>query len=343
MNGQDTPLVTFVVPCYNAAEYMRRAIDSLLIAERTCEILLINDGSSDDTSAIAHDYADRYENIRAIDQENTNWGGVVNRGIAEARGTFFKVLDSDDRFEPEALRRVLDALAATVRFGDRPDLLITNYVYDHLPSGSQRVMQYRTLFPQNRLFNWSEIGKPGMSQFLMIHATWYATEILRESEVQLPTGVPYMDGLLLLHPMPLLKKMLYLDVEPYYYAIGREGQSVDDEVIKKHIDQQLFAARMAIDDADYATLFEYEPNCAKIMAGYMQCTISVSTLNLFTIGTPEAIEKNNELWRYLEEYNPALYDNIRHSWVGAINRKSALGRFVAVQVFKLGKKYYKLA
>ena len=145
--SQDEPLVTFVVPCYNSAEYMRRSIDSLLTATQPCEILVINDGSSDETSAIAHDYASRDSRIIAIDQENTNWGGVINHGIELARGKYFKVLDSDDYFDEIALKRALDMLALAVEAGRAPDLLITNYVYDHLGSNSQRVMQYRSFFP----------------------------------------------------------------------------------------------------------------------------------------------------------------------------------------------------
>lgn len=337
-----TPLVTFVVPCYNSAAFMSRAVDSLLAADQPCEILLINDGSSDSTGAIARSYADRYDQVRAIDQENTNWGGVINHGLEIARGTFFKVVDSDDYLEPLALKIVLDKLAQLVADDDVPDLLITNYLYDHLTSQTRRLMQYRSVFPAGRTFAWNEMGRPSIDTYIMIHATWYATAVLRESGVKLSTGVPYMDSLLLLHPMPYVRKLCYLNVSPYWYAIGREGQSIDTTVIQRHANDQLLASRLAIDDVDYAELFAREPKCAELMAGYMQCMMSVSTFNLFTIGTPEALAKNDELWAYLKERNPVLYQKIRWSWVGLANRKTKLGRYVSLKCYKIGQRYFKL-
>ena len=346
--GQDKPLVTFVVPCYNAAAYLERCVKSLLGAEQDCEILLVNDGSTDETSAIAHDFADRYLNITAIDQENSNWGGVVNCGIALARGTYFKVLDSDDYFDELALRRVLESLSLLIEADNAPDLLITNYVYDHLGSGSQRVMQYRSFFPTGRVITWDEItlskrGKVYQDKFIMIHAAWFKTDVLRESGVHLEQGASYMDSMLLLHPLPFTKTLMYLDTAPYHYLIGREGQSVEIEVVKKHIDEQILASRLAIDDFDYAQLYEHQPACAMLMTGYVSCMMSVSTIHLLMINTPEALEKNRALWAYLEEKNPELYANVCKSWAGRANRKTGMGRALALAGFALAQRIYKFA
>lgn len=337
------PLVTFVVPCYNSAGFMSAAIDSLLVANHPCEILLINDGSTDDTGEVARGYARRHACVRAVDQKNANWGGAVNHGLSLARGRYFKVVDSDDRLEPLALRRVLDELALAVDAGDAPDLLLSDYVYDHQPTGTRRVMDYHRFLPEGRIFCWDEVGSPGIDEFVMIHASWYATELLRTSGVELPTGVSYMDSILLLRPMPYVKRLYYVHAAPYLYAIGREGQSIHVDVIAKHIDEQVFANMLAIHDTDYAALAEREPRCAELMGGYVLCMMSVSTLNLFTIGTAEAAEKNRELWAYLKAESPWLYRRIRYSWVGLANRKTALGRFVAAKCYAVAKKVYKLA
>lgn len=343
MQGEDAPLITFLMPCYNSASFMGRGIESLLQVEHSCEIILINDGSSDETSAIAHDYAERYEHVLAIDQENSNWGGVVNHGIKLARGRYFKVIDSDDSFDHQALARVLDALEECAEQGNEPDLMISNYVYDHMATKSQRTMQYRSFFPANRVFAWPEMGRPGLDKFIMIHAAWFKTSVLRESGVVLPTGVSYMDSLLLLHPMPYVKTLYYLDVAPYHYLIGREGQSVEIEVVKKHIDEQIMATKLAIDDVDYDQLLKTQPNCGMLMIGYVSCMMSVSTIHLFMINTPESIEKNTELWAYMREKNPVLYDHVRRSWAGRANRKTAFGRFLARCGFAIAQKLYKFA
>lgn len=341
--SQENPLVTFVVPCYNSAEYMKRSIDSLLTASQPCEILIINDGSQDNTSEIAHEYERLHDNVRAIDQENANWGGVVNNGIERARGQYFKILDSDDYFDETALRRALDTLAIAVEADKAPDLFITNYVYDHMTTNSQRPMQYRSFLPVGKLFTWQDMGKTGQYKFIMIHAAWYKTSILRESGVKLPTGVSYMDSLLLLHPMPLVKTLFYLDVAPYHYIIGREGQSVEIDVVKKHIDEQILASRLAIGDIDYGPLYESEPNCAMLMTGYVSCMMSVSTIYLFKIGTPDALRKNRELWDYMRTTNPRLYANVKKSWAGRANRRTAVGRKAAQVGYTLAQKIFKFA
>ena len=90
-------LISFVVPCYNSQEYMRHCIDTLLPGGDQVEILIVNDGSSDNTAAIADEYEKKYPDIcRAIHQENKGHGGAVNTGIKNATGIYLKVVDSDD-------------------------------------------------------------------------------------------------------------------------------------------------------------------------------------------------------------------------------------------------------
>ena len=338
------PLVTFVVPCCNSAAFMRRCIDSLLTANHPCEILIINDGSTDSTSEIAHEYARDHEHVQAIDQPNANWGGVVNHGLELARGIYFKIVDSDDRLDGPALHHVLDQLAACIEQGEAPDLLVTNYVYDHLTDKAQHVIQYRKLLPAGRTFTWEEMGdEPAIDQFIMVHASWYKTQVLRDSHLKLPTGASYMDSIFVLHPMLYVNTLFYLDVNTYYYIIGREGQSVEIEVVKKHIDEQLLATLLAIEDVDYGALYEESPHKAMLMMGYISCMMSVSTIHLFKINTPESLEKNRLLWAYMKEKNPTLYRYVCKSWAGWANRKTALGRIAARGVYTIAQKIFKFA
>ena len=90
-------LLTIAIPCYNSQDYMRKCVDSLLIGGDDVEILIINDGSQDRTAEIANEYEKNYPGIiRAIHKENGGHGSAVNAGMREARGLYFKVVDSDD-------------------------------------------------------------------------------------------------------------------------------------------------------------------------------------------------------------------------------------------------------
>lgn len=95
------------------------------------EILIVDDGSKDDTLKIARDYEEKYPTIvKAIHQENKGHGGAVNTGLAHATGLYFKVVDSDDWLNEEALKKALEVLKLCVRGPKTLDLLICNYVYE---------------------------------------------------------------------------------------------------------------------------------------------------------------------------------------------------------------------
>ena len=83
-------LITFAVPCYNSADYMDRCVESLLPAGPEAEIILVDDGSKDDTGKIADAYAEKYPDIvRVIHQKNGGHGEGVNQGIRNANGLYY--------------------------------------------------------------------------------------------------------------------------------------------------------------------------------------------------------------------------------------------------------------
>ena len=89
--------ISFAIPCYNSAAYMERAVESILKGGEDVEIIIVNDGSKDATSEIAHRYEEQYPGIiKAVDKENGGHGDAVNFGLANASGKYFKVVDSDD-------------------------------------------------------------------------------------------------------------------------------------------------------------------------------------------------------------------------------------------------------
>ena len=103
-------LITFAVPCYNSAAYMRHCIETLLSAGEQAEIILVDDGSvKDETPAICDEYAAQYPTIvKAIHQENGGHGEGVNQGIRNATGLYYKVVDSDDWLDTDEGRRCIE-------------------------------------------------------------------------------------------------------------------------------------------------------------------------------------------------------------------------------------------
>lgn len=107
-------ILTIVIPTYNMQDYLCRCLDSLIVPEeqmKQLEVLVINDGSKDNSSAIAHEYQDKYpDTFRVIDKVNGNYGSCVNRGLKEAMGKYIKILDADDWFDTNTLESYLKYL-----------------------------------------------------------------------------------------------------------------------------------------------------------------------------------------------------------------------------------------
>ena len=105
------PLVTVLIPAYNAGPYLREALDSVLTQDfRDFELLVIDDGSTDNTGAVLASVSD--PRLRVVRQDNTGLVGALNRGLAEARGQFLARMDADDRMGVGRLSAQLAVLTA---------------------------------------------------------------------------------------------------------------------------------------------------------------------------------------------------------------------------------------
>jgi glycosyltransferase involved in cell wall biosynthesis len=104
-------LVSVIVPSYNASRYIRETLESVLgQTYSSFEVIVVDDGSTDDTRAIVADYLRRDSRIRLVTQPNAGVGAARNRGIAEASGEFIAPLDADDIWYPEKLAKQVESL-----------------------------------------------------------------------------------------------------------------------------------------------------------------------------------------------------------------------------------------
>lgn len=333
-------LLSVAIPCYNSQEYMKKAIESVLVAGDEVEIIIVNDGSKDSTGEIGQRYADRYPDIvKYIEKENGGHGSAVNAGIKNAEGLYFKVLDSDDWFDREALFNVLDLLRNMYDDDIKLDMLICNYVYEKPSAGKRRIINYRSAMPADQIFSWSELRHFRVSQNILMHSVIYRLEVLRESGLELPEHTFYVDNLFVYQPLPFVKTLYYLDVNLYRYFIGREDQSVNEEIMIKRIDQQLKVNRIMIDCHDL-TAIENE-KLKNYMVKYLAMICTVSSALLVKDGTPESLRKHKKLWRYLKTKNPDMYRLVNRTLLGRpMQMYSGLGRKIIVAGYKMSRKIF---
>ena len=242
-------LLSIAIPCYNSENYMRKCIESLLIGGEDVEILVVNDGSTkDNTALIADEYAAKYPTIvKAIHKENGGHGSAVNAGIANATGLFFKVVDSDDWVKEDAYRQVLDTLRTLAGGPVTLDMLVCNFVYEKEGEKRKKVMHYRHILPAGELFTWNDCKRFRKGHYILMHSVIFRTRLLKECGLQLPEHTFYVDNLYVFEPLPYVKNMYYLDVNLYRYYIGRGDQSVNESVMISRIDQQIKVNKIMVD------------------------------------------------------------------------------------------------
>lgn len=334
--------ITFTVPCYNSAAYMRRCIDSLLSYRQEVEIIIIDDGSTDETPAIADEYAFRYpETIKVIHKENGGHGSGVNAGLAAATGKYFKVVDSDDWLDNRSLQKVLLRIMQWEKEKVSADMIVCNYVYDHLHEGRLKSMAYRNVFRADRILTWEDIGVFFPSQYLVMHSLIFRTATLKKSGVTLPGHTFYVDNIFAYQPLPYVERIYYIDTDLYHYFIGREDQSVNEEILKKRIDQQILVTKIVADCVDLDEVAHKHPKLARYMTRNISIMLSISSVHLLLINSEEARKKRRDLWDYIRLHHSGLYRRLRFTTLsGFTNLPGKTGRFMTVTGYRAARKIY---
>jgi len=189
------------------------------------EIFVIDDGGGDGTLDIARRYAARYPaSVFPVHKENGGYGSTVNYSLAHATGTFFRLLDGDDWFDPKGLVQLVKALENT-----DTDIVITNYQTgpdpDHLSLQNYYavegggVKQLSSFVPKHDLNIW---------------CMTFRTDVLRASGLNLPEHCLYTDAMAVIWPLAVARTMEYFDFSVYCYRLDREGQSMSRPSLIKH-------------------------------------------------------------------------------------------------------------
>ena len=321
--------ISFAIPCYNSEAYMEKAINSILVGGEDVEIIVVNDGSKDGTQKIAERYQEKYPTIvKAVEKENGGHGDAVNCGLAHATGKYFKVVDSDDWVDKEALKKILDAVKGFVDADSPVDMVISNYVYEKVGMKHKKVIRYDNVLPQNQVFRWDDIGRFRLDQYILMHSVIYRTAMLKLSQLELPKHTFYVDNIYVYYPLPHVRKMYYLDVDFYRYYIGREDQSVNEKVMIGRVDQQIFVTKSMIDMYEMKNITNKK--LRQYMINYLAIMMTVSSILLIRSKKAENLEKKKELWQYLKRTDYKTYWKIRYGILGqTMNLPGKSGRKIS--------------
>lgn len=345
---QQTKYITFTIPCYNSQDYMKRCIESLLPGGEDVEIIIVDDGSTDATGEIADYYEKLYPNIvRAVHKPNGGHGSGVNKGLELATGIFFKVVDSDDWFDESAYAALLGRVKrfCTMKeaglVGAIPDLFVFNYIYDHLDEGTRHIVHYRNVFPAEEICDWNAIGRFRPSQYLIMHALMFRTDVLRRAEVVLPEHTFYVDNIFAYKPLPYVRHIYYMDIDLYHYYLGREDQSVNEKVLMSRIDQQIKVTQIVSKCVDLNAVREDYPKLAEYMCRNISIMMAISSIHLLLIDSREAYWKRKQLWDNVKEDNIRLYFRLKYTTLSGLTYlPGRLGGMLTKGGYRAARKIY---
>ena len=227
-------ILSFIIPSYNSAKFLDKCIGSFLdpgIMDRL-DVIIVNDGSTDDTPVVAQKFCDRYpDSVRLINQENKGHGGALNTGCAAAVGKYLKVIDADDWVETANLEYFLEQLEAC-----ESDVVLTHHYTRDISNGEvKKWMSYpkepgRSYTLDEIMADWKSFDRS-----LTFHGITYKTEFYHQYGIKLSEHVFYEDHEYATFPCCYAKSVTPMDLFIYDYRIGDVLQSVSNENQLKRI------------------------------------------------------------------------------------------------------------
>lgn len=212
-------LLSIIIPIYNASKYIKRCVDSIInIEESGIEIILIDDGSDDNSFNIAIEYSKKNKNIKAYHQENHGVSSARNYGIKEANGKFIMFVDSDDFLEKNSLSKILELLNKK-----ECDLILFPYYKGNDIYGYKKYSY--ELFESNSEQKIEDIYRLTINQ--KINEPWkkiYISKIIKDNKIQFNEDMFMGEDLcFFIDYLNFVNRVYYYDFPLYYYFKNEEG------------------------------------------------------------------------------------------------------------------------
>lgn len=213
------PKVSFIVPVYNTQEFLPRCLDSLL--GQTCpdiEIVVVNDGSPDDSAAIIGKYACKDSRVCVVEKSNGGLSSARNAGMDVARGDIIDFVDSDDYVEPNLAEFLVDAFAK-----EHPEIVVFGAVCEPAELASKRIKQL--LSPEARTF---ESFDPALlfsanAQPYVWRAA-YSRELIERESLRFAENVRFAEDVVFqFESYPLSARTVLAPEELYHYVMQEKS------------------------------------------------------------------------------------------------------------------------
>ena len=305
--------LTIIVPSYNSEAFLKKCLESFLVAEDIrggLEVIIVNDGSTDGTQEVAEGYCNKYpDTFRVIRKENGGHGSAINTGAAAAAGTYLKIIDADDWVNPKELEKYLKFLANA-----ESDVVFNHYVTYNIATGEQKkytveVPAGETVYTLDTLMqDWSKI-----EWGTTFHGIAYKTSFYQACGYQLTEKVFYEDQEYATMPCCRAQSIQIADCELYVYRIGDVTQSVSAENQVKRLGhfEQVISNMLAKKPEGLSTGGElyWEKKVSMCITSYYE--IALLKNKNYRAGRKRAAGFN----RKIKELQPEVYQRLRKKYL----------------------------
>ena len=231
-----TPDVSVIVPVYNVEHYIQHCLQSLVDQTCSCkyEIIVVNDGTKDNSMAIVHRFAKEYSFIKIIEQDNAGLSAARNTGIRNATGEFLVFVDSDDYVSPDYIKLLYESAVS-----NGSDVACCNYrnIVNENGTGVNNFLKHST-----GVYSGEKILREVLQDITVRSYVWnkmYRRSIFTDNNLQFPVGVNFEDLAVTPQVFYYAKKVSFIPQALYYY-VHREG-SITGSISKRDIRNYLQA------------------------------------------------------------------------------------------------------
>lgn len=290
------------------SQYITRCLDSLLVDNLDkLEVLVVIDGSKDDSSEKAHVYQDKYpESFRVIDKENGNYGSCINRGLKELTGRFVKILDADDWYDTVELNKLINELAT---MDDDVDMVLTHYQVCKA-DGSMHPVRISDKWIPGKKYDVQDMFADREFFRLAMHMVLYRADLFKEFPYFQTEGISYTDIEWVFKPLYYVKNVVFSNADIYRYFFGREGQTMDPAVRLKSLTHEWKSLNSMLD------FNEKNTNITGNLVDYTQFRINIRLVNIYIDSLIHMDDKSFEIFNlkgiddFLKTTYPKVYESV---------------------------------
>ncbi len=326
-------ILSISIAAYNAEKDIANCLESLIRSKKfdLLDIIVVNDGSKDQTSEIVTKYTKKYgQSIRLVNKENGGHGSTINTSIKYACGKYYKILDSDDWVNNENLDKLVDFLSKT-----NVDMVLNPYdeiAYDTRIK-TRQMNPCEGKISYEKLHELDELDKV----VLYMHSLTFRREVIQKMGPIIDENCFYVDMEYCIFPLLHVRNFVCLEYPIYQYLLGSQTQSMNMENMIRRRDQHLrVTKRLVVFYNEYA-------DCLNVkVKEVIALRIKYAVYNQYVIYLHMPLkEAKNELEifdKWLREQNKELYNGPKGKIMQFIKINRRFGYKLFVPVTALFKK-----